>query len=139
MEASSDTRGPIQPAADLEEVARNIVDGAIKVHQALGPGLLESFHQWCLIHELQRRGLGVEHEAALPISYEGLRIEVGYRIDMLVEGSVIVENKSVERLLPIHEAQLLTCMKLRRCRLGFLLNRNVTLMKDGIKRMIIDL
>jgi len=115
------------------------VDACIKVHRALGPGLLESAYQACLAHELRKRGLKVECEVLLPIQYDGLHIDAGYRIDMLVEGSVLVENKTVERLLPIHEAQLLTYLKLRDCRVGFLLNWNVPLMKQGIKRMVNNL
>lgn len=124
---------------DIEAVARQIVDAAIKVHRALGPGLLESAYQACLAHELRKRRLRVECEVTLPVVYDGVRIDAGYRIDMLVENCVIVENKAVAKLLPIHQAQLLTYLKLRDCRLGFLLNWNVTLMKQGIKRMVNNL
>jgi len=124
---------------DIEEVARQIVDAAIKVHRALGPGLLESAYQHCLAYELRKRGLRVDCEVTLPIVYDGQQIDAGYRIDMLVEDAVIIENKTVEQLLPIHQAQLLTYLKLRDCRLGFLLNWNVTLMKHGIKRMVNNL
>jgi GxxExxY protein len=121
---------------DIEGIAREIVDSAIKVHRALGPGLLESACQKRLAYELRKRGLHVECEVMLPVTYDGLEIDAGYRIDMLVEGCVIVENKVVEKLLPIHQAQLVTYLKLRDCRLGFLLNWNVPLMKQGIKRMV---
>lgn len=124
---------------DIEEVAQQTVDAAIKVHRALGPGLLESAHQKCLEYELRKRGLQVECEVLLPVIYEGVQIDAGYRIDMLVEDCVIIENKTVEKLLPIHQAQLLTYLKLRDCRLGFLLNWNVPLMKQGIKRMVNNL
>ena len=124
---------------DIEEVARQIVDAAIKVHRALGPGLLESAYQKCLEYELRKRGLRVECEVLQPVIYEDVKIDAGYRIDMLVEGCVIIENKTVEKLLPIHQAQLLTYLKLRDCRLGFLLNWNVPLMKQGIKRMVNNL
>ena len=124
---------------DIEEVARQIVDAAIKVHRALGPGLLESAYQKCLAYELRKRGLRVECEVLQPVIYEDVRIDAGYRIDMLVEDCVIIENKTVEKLLPIHQAQLLTYLKLRDCRLGFLLNWNVLLMKQGIKRMVNNL
>jgi len=120
---------------DIEEVARQIVGSAIKVHSALGPGLLESAYQQCLVFELRKRGLKVEQELVLPVVYDGHRVDAGYKIDMLVEDCVIIENKAVEQLLPVHEAQLLTYLKLRDCRLGFLLNWNVRLMKHGIKRM----
>ena len=124
---------------DIEEVARQTVDAAIKVHRALGPGLLESAYQKGLEYELRKRGLQVECEVLLPVIYEGVQIDAGYRIDMLVEDCVIIENKTVEKLLPIHQAQLLTYLKLRDCRLGFLLNWNVPLMKQGIKRMVNNL
>ena len=124
---------------DIEEVARQIVDAAIKVHRALGPGLLESAYQKCLAYELRKRGLRVECEVLQPVIYEDVRIDAGYRIDMLVEYCVIIENKTVAKLLPIHQAQLLTYLKLRDCRLGFLLNWNVPLMKQGIKRMVNNL
>ena len=124
---------------DIEEVARNVVDSAVKVHRALGPGLLESAYQHCLTHELRKRGLRTECELLLSIEYDGMKIDAGYRIDMLVEDCVIVENKTVDRLLPIHEAQLLTYLKLRKCRLGFLLNWKTRLMKQGIKRMVYQL
>jgi GxxExxY protein len=124
---------------DIEEVARQIVDAAIKVHRGLGPGLLESAYQKCLEYELRKRGLQVECEVLLPVIYESVQIDAGYRIDMLVEGCVIIENKTVEKLLPVHQAQLLTYLKLRDCRLGFLLNWNVPLMKQGIKRTVNNL
>ena len=122
---------------DIEEVARQIVDAAIKIHRALGPGLLESAYQQVLAYELRKRGLVVETEVPLPLVYDGQRIDAGYKVDMLVEDLIIVENKAVEGILPVHAAQLLTYMKLRGCKLGFLLNWNVPLMKSGIKRMIL--
>ena len=121
---------------DIEEVGRHIVSSAVKVHRALGPGLLESAYQKCLAYELRGKGLMVECELLLPIRYETVEIDAGYRIDMFVESQVIIENKTVEKLLPIHEAQLLTYLKLRGIKLGFLLNWNVALMKHGIKRMV---
>jgi GxxExxY protein len=126
-------------AKDDEEIATIIVDAAIKVHRAVGPGLLESAYQHCLAHELRKRGLRVETEVAQPVMYDGERIDVGYRLDMPVENAIIIENKTVEEIAPIHEAQLLTYLKLRQCRLGFLLNWNVELMKHGIRRKIITL
>jgi len=121
---------------DIEMVATQIVDAAVKVHRSLGPGLLESAYQHCLTYELHKRGLQVECEVLLPVVYDGQQINAGYRIDMLVENCIIIENKTVEKLLPIHQAQLLTYLKLRDCRVGFLLNWKVTLMKRGIKRMV---
>ncbi|NOY98326.1 MAG: GxxExxY protein [Chloroflexi bacterium] len=119
----------------IESVAADIVDAAIKVHRALGPGLLESAYQKCLAYELRKRGRKVRTEVLVPIMYDGQRIDAGYRLDMFVDDLVIIENKTVERIAPIHLAQLLTYLKLKDCQLGFLLNWNVTLMKRGIKRV----
>ncbi len=124
---------------EIEAVGKQIVDSAIAVHRALGPGLLESAYQFCLAYELRKRGLQVEPEVAQPVFYDGQRLDVGYRLDMLVENCVIIENKAVEALLPIHEAQLLTYLRLRDCRLGYLINWNVSLIKNGIKRMVYKL
>jgi GxxExxY protein len=116
---------------EIEAVAKDIVDAAIKVHKALGPGLLE--------YELRRRGRKVLTEVSLPLTYEGQKIDAGYRIDMLVDDLIIIENKTVESLLPIHEAQIMTYLKLGKCKIGFLLNWNVTLMKRGIRRVVMNL
>ncbi len=124
---------------DIEETATIIVDAAIKVHSVLGPGLLESAYQKCMGYEIGNRGLLFESEVVLPITYENMKIDAGYRIDMIVERSIIIENKTVEKLLPIHEAQLLTYLKMKNYKLGFLLNWNVVRMKDGIKRMVNNL
>jgi len=118
-----------------EEAGKQIVDAALKVHRALGPGLLESAYQACLAYELRKRGLHVACEVEQPVFYDGQQIEVGYRLDMLIEDCVIVENKAVERILPIHQAQLLTYLRLRKCSLGYLINWHVPLIKDGIQRM----
>jgi GxxExxY protein len=115
------------------------VDSALKVHQALGPGLLESAYQRCMMHELGKRGLAVACEMPLSIRYDGILIEAAYRMDMLVEDQVVIENKMVDRILPIHEAQLLAYLKLSGRQLGFLLNWNVALMKQGIRRMVHNL
>jgi GxxExxY protein len=120
---------------DIEFIGQQIVDAALKVHKALGPGLLESAYQACLAYELRKRGLQVALEVDQPVCYDGQRVDVGYRLDMLVEDLVIIENKAVENLLPIHQAQLLTYLRLRRCTLGYLINWHVPLIKDGIKRM----
>ncbi|MFH1975156.1 MAG: GxxExxY protein [Pseudomonadota bacterium] len=124
---------------DIESTARQIVHSAIRVHKVLGPGLLESVYQKCLAYELEKAGLRVACEIILPVKYEDVTIDTGFRIDMLINNFVIIENKTVENLLPIHEAQLLTYLKLSNLKLGFLLNWNVTLMKDGIKRMVNNL
>ena len=121
---------------DIEVVATDIVDAAIKVHRALGPGLLESAYQYCLAHELRKRGRKVVTELVLPIVYDGQCLDAGYRLDMLIDDCIIIENKAIEELLPIHDAQLLTYLRLRDCRIGFLLNWNVKLMKNGIKRLV---
>lgn len=121
---------------NLEAIGKEIVDAAVKVHRVLGPGLLESAYQQCLVHELRQRGLNVKTEMVMPIVYEGYQIDAGYRLDVLVEDAVVVENKTVSEILPIHQAQLLTYLKLSNCQLGFLLNWNVKLMKNGIKRMV---
>ena len=125
--------------SELEEIGKRIITSAIKVHQTLGPGLLESAYQKCLAYELQLLGVKVECEVPVPIRYGAILIETGYRLDMLIEGSVIVENKTVETILPIHEAQLLTYLRLKDIRLGYLLNWHVHLMKDGIRRFVNNL
>ncbi len=124
---------------DIEVIATDIVDCAIKVHKALGPGLLESTYQHCHVYELRKRGRDAQTEVKLPILYEDQKIDAGYRIDTLVDGLVIVENKAVETLHPIYQAQLLTYLKLSGCKIGFLLNWNVKLMKDGIRRVVYNL
>ena len=121
---------------EIEQTAHQIVEAAFKVHSALGPGLLESAYQTCLDYELRQQGLKVACEVTLPILYKGVTLDCGYRIDMLVEDSIIIENKAVDQLQPIHQAQLLTYLKLRNCTLGFLINWNVPLIKNGIKRMV---
>ncbi len=121
---------------DIEKIATSIVHSAIKIHKALGPGLLESVYQKCLSYELRKSGLEVDCELPLPVAYESVKLDTGFRIDMMVQHTVIIENKTVEKILPIHEAQLLTYLKLADIKLGFLLNWNVVLMKDGIRRMV---
>jgi len=124
---------------NIEELGNKIIGAAIRVHRVLGPGLLESAYQKCLDFELRKMGLRVDCELILPVQYETVRIDAGYRIDMLIEDLIIIENKTVERLLPIHEAQLLTYLKMKDCRLGYLLNWNVLILKDGIKRLVNNL
>jgi GxxExxY protein len=125
---------PFSP--EIERVATEVVDAAFKIHSKLGAGLLESVYKALMIYELTKRGLAVQHELVLPVVYEDVRLDVGYRIDLLVNGCVIVELKAVEKLLAVHEAQLLTYLKLSGIRLGFLMNFNTKLIKDGIKRMV---
>jgi GxxExxY protein len=112
------------------------VDAIVAVHRTLGPGLLESTYQVCLQYELRSRGVEVQCELELPVRYGNVEIEAGYRMNMLVAQCIIIENKSVQSIVPIHEAQLLTYLKLSSRRLGFLVNWNVPLIKDGIKRMV---
>ena len=121
---------------DIEDVVKEIVDAAIKVHRTLGPGLFESTYQKCLAFELRKRGLRVDCEVILPIIYDGVVIESGFRMDMLVEDLVVVENKTIDRIAPINSTQLLTYLRLGGYRLGFLLNWKVVLMKQGIHRII---
>jgi GxxExxY protein len=119
-----------------DEISGAIVDAAMKVHTALGPGLLESVYQKCLHHEIEKRGLKVEAEVWLPVLYDGVQIEGGYKVDLLVEGIIVVELKVVEHLLEVHRAQLLSYLKLSGKELGLLINFNVVHLKDGIKRIV---
>lgn len=121
---------------EINQVSGTVVDSAMKVHSALGPGLLESAYQACPIHELRKRGLQVEAQVPISVRYEGETLDVGYRADLLVEGCVLVELKSVETVLPIHKAQLLSYLRLSGKEVGFLLNFNVEHLRNGIKRMI---
>ena len=119
---------------NYEALASEIVDCCFQVHKALGPGLLESAYQKCLVYELNSRNLKVESEVALPISYKGVELDCGYRIDILVEDKILLELKSVEKIIPVHTAQIISYLKLSDKKLGFLVNFNVSLLKDGIKR-----
>lgn len=120
---------------EINQITGAIISSAMRVHTQLGPGLLESTYQACLVHELQKRGLKVLAEVGMPVIYDSVKLEVGYRIDLLVQDEVIVELKSVEALTPIHQAQLLTYLKLTGKKIGLLINFNVTHLRDGIKRM----
>lgn len=124
---------------DENEVSRHIVDSAMEVHTKLGPGLLESAYSACLRYELCQRSLMVAAELSLPVVYEGVRIDAGYRIDLLVNNLVIIEVKAVERLAPIHDAQLLSYLRLSGKKLGLILNFNVLHMRDGIRRLVNNL
>ncbi len=119
-----------------ERIGRAIIGAALKVHSALGPGLLESAYQACLAHELIQSGFDIEQEVGLPVRYLGNTLDVGYRIDLWINRKVIVEIKAVEKLMPIHTAQLLSYLKLSNSKLGFLLNFNVVHMRDGINRVV---
>ena len=117
------------------QIAKEVVDAAVKIHTKLGPGLLESVYEAVLTRELERRGLRVERQVPIPIEYEGLKFDEGFRADIIVEGKVILELKSVEQLAKVHYKQLSTYLKLADKRLGLLLNFGVDLMKEGIKRI----
>ena len=129
------TFDPVPP--EVERVAKLIVDAAFHVHKELGPGLLESVYESCLAFELEHRGVKVERQVALPVIYKGVRLDAGLRLDMLIGNTVIVELKAVETMLPLFDAQLLTYLKLTAQRLGLLINFNVPLIKDGIKRIVL--
>lgn len=121
------------------ELSNIIIGCAIQVHTALGPGLLESTYEECLYYELIQHGLKVEKQKALPIVYKDIKLEAGYRIDLIIENKVIIELKSVESLNDVHIAQVLTYLKLSNCKLGLLINFNVKLLKSGIKRLVNNL
>ncbi|MBE2213827.1 MAG: GxxExxY protein [Opitutaceae bacterium] len=116
-------------------ITDQVIGAAIEVHRELGPGLLESAYEAALAYELTQRGLKMERQKDQPVRYKGLPIDLGFRIDLIVDGQVIVELKAVESLLPIHDAQVLTYMKLSGCRLGLLINFNVPLLKQGLRRL----
>ena len=118
------------------DAAREIVDAAFKVHTRLGPGLLESVYREVLKYELEKRGLRVEREVPIPVVYEDVHLDIGFQADLIVEGLVIIELKSVEQIHPVHKKQLLTYLRLADTRLGLLINFNVPLIKDGISRVV---
>ena len=120
-----------------EDAARASVDAALQVHKALGPGLLESAYEHCLAFEIARRGLPVQRQLALPLVYEGEKLDAGYRLDLVIEGAVIIEVKAIDALAPIHDAQVLTYLKLSGLRIGLLMNFNVALLKQGLKRFVV--
>jgi GxxExxY protein len=122
---------------EIEKLAAEVVDAAFRVHKTLGPGLLESVYEVSLAYELRKRGLKLETQVELPVMYESVRLETGFRLDMLVEEQIIVELKAVETMHPLYEAQLLTYLKLTGKRLGLLINFNVPPIRDGIRRIIL--
>ena len=121
---------------DYNQITEKIIGSAIKIHKALGPGLLESAYEDCLFYELRKSGLYVQKEKPLPLIYEDVKLECGYRLDLFVEHKVVVEIKSVEALNDIHLAQILTYLKLANCEVGLLINFNVTKLTNGIKRVV---
>ena len=120
---------------NINQISGEIINAAMKIHSALDPGLLENAYKNCLAYELRKRGLQVETEVGLPLVYESVKMDVGYRVDMLVENTVIVELKAVEALAPVHQAQLLCYLKLSGKKLGLLINFNVLHLREGFKRM----
>ena len=121
---------------NLNKITEAIIGAAIAVHKELGPGLLESAYEACLAYELSERKLKVERQKGLPVSYHGVQLDCGYRIDLLVEELVVVELKAVERLEPIHQAQMLSYLRLSGCKVGLLINFNVKVLKNGIRRFV---
>lgn len=124
---------------EINELTKEVIGAAMEVHRALGPGLLESAYEECLCHELSVRGIPFERQKPLPVVFKAVKLDCGYRLDLLVMNEVVVEVKAVEGLLPIHEAQLLTYLKLGGWRVGLLINFNVPVLKDGIKRIVLGL
>jgi len=121
------------------ELSKKVFDASLKVHKALGPGLLESAYEECLFYELKKCGLWTEKQKPLPLVYEEVKLEVGYRVDIMVENKLVIEIKAVEAFNDVHLAQILTYLKLSGCKLGMLINFNVSLIKDGIKRVVNNL
>jgi GxxExxY protein len=122
----------------LNQITDTIIGAAVDVHRTFGPGLLESAYEACLVFELAERGLKVEQQKTLPVVYRGVKLDCGYRLDILIEESVIVEVKSIDQIAPIHKAQLLSYLKLSGCKVGLLINFNVKVLKDGVVRMVND-
>ena len=129
-------RAPSSDEADLNAITHEIIAAAIEVHRQLGPGLLESAYRECVCYELSQMGLAFTREVQLPLSYKGLKLDCSYRIDLLVEDEIVVELKSVEQILPVHSAQLLTYLKAAHKQVGLLINFNVPVLKDGIRRIV---
>lgn len=125
-----------EPSAEVDRIASAIVDSALCVHKELGPGLIESVYETCLVHELRARDFRVETQVVLPVKYREIRLDAGLRLDMVVGDAVVVEIKAIEALLPVHTAQVMTYLKLSGYRLGLLINFNVPLIRDGIRRII---
>jgi GxxExxY protein len=123
---------------DMKELTEKIIGAAIEVHKTIGPGLLESAYEECLAHEMRLRGLNFERQVPLPVAYKGVTLDCGYRLDFLVERAVVLELKALDALQPIHEAQLLTYLRLGGWAVGLLINFNVLVLKNGIKRVVLN-
>ena len=126
----------MQKFQNINDLTGAVIGAAIEVHKVIGPGLLESTYEVCLCHELKLRKFSLERQKELPVEYKGVRLDCGYQLDIIIAGKLIVELKACDRLLPIHEAQLLTYLKLTGIKTGLLINFNVPILKDGIKRMV---
>jgi GxxExxY protein len=133
---NSTTSARMKGRDELNEISGRIIEFAIKVHSTLGPGMLEGAYEICLMHELIQNGLQARSQVTLPIIYDGIKLDAGYRIDLLVENSIIVELKAIERLHPVHEAQLLSYLRMSDLSLGLLINFNVKLLRDGLRRVV---
>lgn len=120
----------------MDDITENIIGSCIAIHRELGPELLESAYEECLCYELTKKKLAFERQTAVPVTYQSIKLDCGYRLDLVVEGTVIVELKTVDSLLPIHEAQLLTYLKLTKLQVGLLINFNVPVLKNGVKRIV---
>ncbi len=136
MGSSSAHDALLKEAEEMNRITEAVIQAAMEVHRALGPGLLESAYEACLAFELAQRGLKVEQQKPLPVVYKEVRLDCGYRLDLLVEEKVIVEIKAIDQLLPVHYAQLLSYLKLSGCRVGLLINFNVKVLKNGIHRLV---
>ena len=123
---------------DVDEITKTIIGAAIEVHKSLGPGLLESVYEECLFYELTLRELTVNRQVKLSVNYKEVKLDIGYRLDLLVENKVVVELKVVDKFMPIHDAQLLTYMKLVNCSVGLLINFNVPVLKKGLRRKVLN-
>ena len=123
---------------EINQLTEAVIGAAIEVHKALGPGLLESAYEQCLCHKLTLRGITFELQRDLPVSYKGIKLDCGYRIDLLVDGRLVVELKSIDALAPIHDAQLLTYLRLGSWNVGLLINFNVPVLKDGVRRKVLN-
>lgn len=137
MNGSSAAEGFAQAPERVEQLSHRVIGAALKVHKELGPGLIESIYERCLCYEFQKSGLEFERQVAVPVVYDSVKLDADLRLDIWVEQLLIVEVKAVEAILPIHQAQLMTYLKLTGNRLGLLINFNVALLKNGIKRVIL--
>jgi GxxExxY protein len=128
---------PPNDIARLDHIGADIVNACFSVHRALGPGLLEGIYEQCVAAELEDKGIMVQRQVLFPVTYRGIRMEAGYRVDLLVNECVLVEIKAVAETLPVHRAQLLTYLRLSGCRLGYLINFNNVMLRNGIRRMVL--